>query len=80
MHGEAVKSLNYINHDVNDVRSPHIFPEGKNNCLTKLHDSLSTYEICGNYRKWTGGKNMYDSVVEALNSTRELILFVRGMG
>ena len=34
----AVKSLNYINHDVNDVRSPHIFLEGKNNCLTQLHE------------------------------------------
>ena len=41
--GSAVKSLNYINHDVNDVRSAHIFPESKNNYLTKLHDSYDPH-------------------------------------
>ena len=43
MHGEAVKSLNYIYHDVNDVRSPHIFLDGKNNCLTQLHESYDPH-------------------------------------
>ena len=38
------------------------------------------YEICGNYRKWTRQKNMDNTVAETLNSTRQLILFVKNMG